>query len=78
MVRISPFWACLGPYATTSYIMTNCDHAQQKTIMDRNAHKYDLACIYFMYIHLVWQHQINIKLYGQIDINVQHQFDATS
>ena len=50
----------------------------QKAIMDRTASKYDLACIYFMYIHQVWQHQINIKKYGQIHVNVQHQFDANS
>ena len=36
--------------------------------------KYDF-CIYFIYIHQVWQHQINVKLYGQIDINVQYQFN---
>ena len=30
-----------------------------------------------MYVHHVWQHQINIKLYVQIDVNVWHQFDAT-
>ena len=50
----------------------------QKVIMIRNAHKYDISCIYFIYIHQVWQHQINIKLYGTIDVSVWHQFDDNS
>ena len=48
----------------------------QKSIIDRNAKKYDLPCIYFtyMYIHQAWWYQINRKLYGQIDVNVRIQF----
>ena len=44
--------------------------------MDRSVYKYDLCCIYVMYIHQVTQHQINIKLCGQIGVIVRHQFDA--
>ena len=40
--------------------------------------QYYLPCMYFMYIHQIWQHQINIKMYGQIEVSVQHQFDANS
>ena len=46
--------------------------------MDSTAYEYDRPCIYFMYIHHVWQHQIKIKLHGQIDVNVRHQFEAPS
>ena len=45
-----------------------------QAIMNRNAYKYDLPWIYFMYI----QHQITIKLFGQVDVNVHLQFDANS
>ena len=31
-----------------------------------------------LYIYQIWQRQINIKLYGPIDVNVWHQFDANS
>ena len=49
---------------------------KQKAIMDGNAYKYDLPCLFFMYMHQAWQYQISVKLYGQIDVNVQHQFEA--
>ena len=42
----------------------------QKAIVDTNAENHDLPCIYFMYIHQVCQHQINIKLYGQMDVDI--------
>ena len=38
---------------------------------------YDFPYTYFMCIHQVWQHQINIKLHDQIDVNVQHNLMPT-
>ena len=40
----------------------------QRSIMDRNA--YDFPCFYLIYIYKMRQYQINIKPYGQIDVNV--------
>ena len=50
----------------------------QKSNMNRNGYNYGLPSVYFMYIHQDWQHQIKIKLYGQIDVSVQYQFDANN
>ena len=43
---------------------------KQKSVMDRNASQYYIPCIYFMYIHQVWQLKINIKLCSKIDVSV--------
>ena len=45
-----------------------------QSIMDRHAYTYYL----FPTITSFLAHKINIKLYGQIDVNMQHQFDANS
>ena len=52
----------------------------QKAIMNSNAYKYDLPCIFVMYIHQVWQHQINksnsmIKYMSMFDINFRPTVD---
>ena len=74
----STFHNCNGEILLSSPTLTSMHSPSWTTIMNKIAYKYDLPPICFMYIHKVWKHQINIKLYGQIDINVRHQFDVNS